>query len=285
MATALSTSSLLKQVHTQGELAHRYVHCLHRPHAVAHEFIQFCKRLGMRISPLRGQGNHPSILFATHQEANNKARLVMAGTHGDEPAGVLGMLQFLNERILKNDLAEFPPFAFIPMVSPTAYGLATRKNAWNENANRGYHTQKIRCHEACETPSREGRTLLENAQKLLKFSQAGALSMHEDVDAHEFYLYAYENTNNPTMLVHQLNDIGASYFGKIADSDCFENAAIRDGIIFNDFGAGAFDECLHIAGTPTVIVTETPAKQALDDRIHLNTKLIETFLRNTQNKQ
>jgi hypothetical protein len=76
--------------------------------------------------------------------------------------------------------------------------------------------------------------------------------------------------------------MGAQFFGRIPDSDNFENNHIRDGIIHNDFGAGALDEVLHNEGCPLVLVTETPGKQNLALRVHANATISGAFLRNEE---
>ncbi len=255
-----------------------FAHCLHRPHHVISEFISLSKALGLKVSALKSKNHMPSLVFATHRESSHESRLILAGTHGDEPAGVLGILAFLRNILLKNELAKYPPFAILPLVSPSAYGLAQRNNAWSENANRGYHTKNTRCAEAVVHPSREGQTLVENISTLLKHSKNGAMSLHEDTDTSQFYLYSYQKSTLPGVTPHAMSELGSQFFGKIADSDNFENSRIRDGIVHNDFGAGALDELLYTEGCPLVLVTETPGKQNLILRTHVNALLSRAFL-------
>jgi hypothetical protein len=254
------------------------VRCLHNPgHALA-EFLNLCKTIGLKPSLLNGEQGLPSLLFATHGTPSRDSRLILGGLHGDEPAGVLGILLFLRRIASAGNLHSYPPFAILPLVSPTAFGLARRTNAWNENANRGYFPATKQGNEEAQRPSREGYTILEHFETVVRHAPAGTLALHEDIDTQEFYLYAYEENDVPTEATLRIRDKGRDRFGTVTCDPHFPEGPVNGGIIHNDIGSGALDEVLFLAGSKMVVVSETPGKRPLEERTELNADLVTTFL-------
>jgi hypothetical protein len=252
--------------------------CLHNPGQALSEFLNLCKAIGIKPTLLNGNQDRPSLLFATHGGPSSDSRLIVGGLHGDEPAGVLGILLFLRRLAAAGNLHSYPPFAILPLVSPTAFGLARRTNAWHENANRGYFPATKPGNEEAECPSREGFTILENFETVVRHAPAGTLALHEDVDTREYYLYAYEESDIPTGATERIRDKGGERFGTISCDPHFPEGPVNGGIIHNDIGSGALDEVIFLAGSKMVVVSETPGKCRLEDRIQLNADLVSTFL-------
>jgi predicted deacylase len=241
-------------------------------------FAEVSQNLGLRVRRISGGRRGADLLLATHKEGTGASRLIIAGTHGDEPAGVFGLFHFLLKMQSTGRLKNAPPFAILPLISPTAFAKATRSNAWGEDANRGFSSAAKECKGEFERPSREGLTLLRNAKTLRSLSGDAVLSLHEDVDASQFYLYAYEKANAPSLASLALRDLGSQRFGLVPDSDFFEGSKVHQGIIQNDLNSGAFDEFLFLNGASRVFVTETPVKRPLAERVGVNTSLVRKFL-------
>jgi murein peptide amidase A len=114
------------------------------------------------------------LLGLTRKAANSDKRIyISAGIHGDEPAGPLAILQLLQEN-------RWPPHADIwlcPCLNPTGFPHNRRENAQGIDLNRQYldpKAEEIRAHIAW----------LEH-QPNFNLS----LCLHEDWEAHGFYVY------------------------------------------------------------------------------------------------
>ena len=101
---------------------------------------------------------------------------LFGGVHGDEPAGVLTLLEFLEER----HWADHPAIAFsvLPCLNPTGFTLGTRENADGIDINRTYDRDEVP----------EVRTL----RAMVKHDAFDAfIDAHEDPEEDGFYVYAF----------------------------------------------------------------------------------------------
>jgi predicted deacylase len=221
-----------------------------------------------------------AVLMLTRGEPKSRSKLVLAGIHGDEPAGVIGLLSFLFLLSEKPGLRrQLGTFALVPMLSPSAFERQTRCNVWNEDANRGFRVKGVNPgNQEQGEPSFEGRILFENLSVLKSWAQHSVLALHEDCDAKEFYLYDFNNTQSPSAQALKLRDCGVKLFGAVPDSANFEGSVVRDGIILNHLLHGAVDELFFEQFGVPVVVTETPGLKALDKRAEASSRLIQVFL-------
>ena len=108
-------------------------------------------------------------------ETDSRPVFLGAGVHGDEPAAVTAVLQFLEERRWEN----YPglQFTVYPCVNPAGYNLGTRENAGGEDVNRSFHGEG--------TP--ESRTV---RQSLEGDSYDFWIDAHEDYAEDGYYMFA-----------------------------------------------------------------------------------------------
>lgn len=202
--------------------------------------------------------------------------LIAGGFHGDEPAGTLGLLEYL-----KNDIVQKVNISFIPIVNPTGYMLNTRKNIFKEDPNRHYceDIDTVNITDK-KKPSKEGKILLKNLDDILKYSKDGFLTLHEDTDEKYFYIYvtdSLEDKDETTKLIYDLRETMDKYF-KTDNNKKIEGYKSEHGIIRYSF-VGAFEDYLFLNGVKRVICTETPAEENLEDRIKCNFEIINNFIK------
>jgi len=224
--------------------------------------LSFANSCGMTIETLGYVGEEPMWLFRSQKPG----LLVAAGFHGEEPAGCWGVLRYLAQ--LQNS---FSPVSFLPIVNPTGIEVGSRKNAWGENPNSGF------CHDLNESPSREGVILLNSMDTILSLSKEGFISLHEDVDATEFYLYTFEHRNNPGDFSRSLVEMGSKYFPPMPDG-LVGDSLIRNGVVFNECD-GSFEDHLFHSGVPRTACTETPGALDFELRVQANADIIDTFVK------
>lgn len=78
-------------------------------------------------------GHHMWGLGCGAQDAARRV-LITGGVHGDEPAGVEAVLQFLEQSVA--DYVRHFHFVVIPCVNPSGYEANTRDNGSGEDINR-----------------------------------------------------------------------------------------------------------------------------------------------------
>ena len=144
---------------------------VHRYRALANRFPRFeladigaVERFGLRFPVLAGSvGNGP------------RSAIVLAGTHGDEIAGPLALLQFW-EDAANHAITERIRFLFLPLINPIGYARGIRGNGIVD-LNRHFERP---------TAQPENEIVLD----FLRQERAELLvSLHEDVSAHCFYMY------------------------------------------------------------------------------------------------
>lgn len=243
-------------------------------------FLRVGQKLGMQEHWLTASddGTH-AVLMLTLGEPNEKSRLVIAGIHGDEPAGVIGLLSYLF-RMLEHPgwRLQAGSFAVIPMLSPSGFELQSRLNLWDEDPNRGFPVSGVPA-SALEQgrPSLEGRVLSQNIEIVACWARKVVLALHEDSDQDAFYLYAFNAGESAIPYATRLRDTGRKLFGVVSDSDDFEGSKVRDGIILNHILHGALDELLYKKFGVPVVVTETPGQRRLCERAEGTVQLLKTF--------
>ena len=149
--------------------------------------------------------------------------LVLAG---DEPAGPWGILRFLETKA--------PTFGqhvnvsfFAPVINPTGFRALRRVNDWGEDPNRGF------CHNQVDQPalSREGRILLEHLDDLRLLAADGFVSLHEDTEQEQFYLYTFEESDGPGLFSDMLRTVGTKYF-PLVPGGMIDGSLINGGLSF-----------------------------------------------------
>ena len=209
----------------------------------------------------------PIILLTPKTTSNAKKILVAAGFHGNEYAGVWGIINFLQY------CTNLENISFLPLVSPIAFRENRRYGKDNKISNQGF------CHpEMNLIPSDEGKILISHAGLLLSLGRDGFISLHEAPEKKMFYVYAFEKGDQPSSIPIELLRVGAKQFGYAADGTTMQyGGTAKDGIIFN-FHDSSFEDFMFENGVPHSIVTETPTNGNLGKRIKTITQIIDTFI-------
>ncbi|HLH56097.1 MAG TPA: M14 family metallocarboxypeptidase [Verrucomicrobiae bacterium] len=138
---------------------------------------------------------------------------ISAGIHGDEPAGPLAVRQLLKEN-------QWPPgfgLWVCPCLNPAGFRSGRRENASGLDLNRQYLKPKA----------------IETAAHIAWLERAPAfdlcLCLHEDWEAHGFYVYELNPDNQPSLAEEIVRDVSAVC--PIDLSELIEGRPARGGII------------------------------------------------------
>ena len=141
-------------------------------------YAEVTERLNHLDVPIERLGTvHTYPIYQIHLASSAgtpKRVLITGGMHGDEPAGVEAVLQFL-ERDNTTLLKDFS-FLVIPCINPYGYVHNTRETLDDIDINRAFETEGVA--EVAIVKEALGETQF-----------ALAIDFHEDYDATGFYLY------------------------------------------------------------------------------------------------
>lgn len=129
----------------------------------------------------RVEENHP-ILKIRMGGKRPKRALLSAGIHGDEPAGVLAILQLLEQSLLAPYLENWE-LIVLPCLNPYGIEHNTRNNADDIDLNRQFKLEN-----PCPA--------VKLAQSIYDSPFQLTLELHEDVDSHGYYLYQKSQEND-----------------------------------------------------------------------------------------
>jgi len=138
---------------------------------------------------------------------------ISTGIHGDEPAGPLAALRFLQENNWPPDAEIF----LLPCLNPVGFTLNKRENAEGIDLNRDYRNPQ-----AAET--RAHIAWLERQPKFDLY-----LCLHEDWESHGFYLYEQNPDNNPSFAEKMIEAV--QKVCPIDLSEIIEDRAAKSGIV------------------------------------------------------
>jgi protein MpaA len=144
-----------------------------------HELAQAWKALrathDVRVREVACVGAARTLLCAEIGESDRPCVHLTAGTHGDEPAGVVALLQAAGERDLD------PAFAYRiwPCTNPTGFDARTRESDDGVDVNRTFGR-------GGSSPESKAIVMANRDRKF-----ALAVDLHEDDEADGFYAYTY----------------------------------------------------------------------------------------------
>jgi protein MpaA len=144
---------------------------------------EFATKAGWNFEQLSaGEELHLHTWQRSHTTKGRRIYL-SSGIHGDEPAGPLAVRQLLQEDRWPDSVE----IALCPCLNPTGFLRNTRENARGVDLNRQYlHLQ-----------APETRAHIEWLERQPSFDVA--LCLHEDWEAHGFYLYELNPDNRPSL--------------------------------------------------------------------------------------
>ena len=190
--------------------------------------------------------------------------LITGGVHGDEPAGVEAVLQFLernNSTLLKKFF-----FLVIPCINPYGYVHNTRETFGDIDINRAFETEDI-----VEV------AIIKKALGQTQF--AIAIDFHEDYDATGFYLYEGKRDEKyigPDLVA------AAKAIGPIDPDDPGEDAPdLAEGVykVATSWGTQGLAPYLLHFHSEHVIISETPTVWQLEQRAALHLTILDTALK------
>jgi hypothetical protein len=236
------------------------------------------KKLWLRV--LGDIDGHPIWLLRIKdtQSHNYPRLLIVGGFHGEEQAGPLGILSWLEA--FDPNLYQKVNLSFVPIVNPAGFNKCQRYNDKGEKTNCGF------CHpESGDSPSREGIILLKHFPLLKASAKHGFLSLHEDVTTTKSYLYSFERMDEPGGATRQMLGVLTQYFPELLDDEWVvtdakgkERGLARDGIVWK-LCDGSFEDYLFHEGSLRCFVTETPAKNIpIKKRILASQAIITEFI-------
>ncbi len=180
-----------------------------------------------------------------------------------------GILRFLETKA--PTFGQHVNVSFLPVINPTGFRALRRVNDWGEDPNRGF------CHNQVDQPalSREGRILLEHLDDLRLLAADGFVSLHEDTEQEQFYLYTFEESDGPGLFSDMLRTVGTKYF-PLVPGGIIDGSLINGGLSFRHCDS-SFEDCLFHAGVPRTACTETPGLLDIQYRITANAEIIRAF--------
>ena len=161
------------------------------------DLINICKNKDYDLLQIGVVDKHQIFKITINPEAS-KTICFISGIHGDEPAGPMGILKFLE----KTHVSKNKKIIIIPLVNPTGFEINTRENKDNIDINREFF-KKEKCQEA------------EIVIKALRKEKPSILvTLHEDPGLKSFYLYYTDHKK----LSEELREVAKGYF-KIYDKE------------------------------------------------------------------
>ena len=156
----------------------------------------------------------PIIETSEAPRADTKPRVyISAGIHGDEPAGPLAIRQLLKENRWPDGMS----FWICPCLNPHGFTANRRENPDGVDLNREYLRPQ-----AAETKAH-----LSWLERQPGFDLC--LCLHEDWEAHGFYVYELNPDNRPSLAPEMLNHVARVC--PIDRSELIEGRPAKEGII------------------------------------------------------
>ena len=228
------------------------------------EVTERLKYLNVPVELIGTAHNYPiHQIHLTSSIETSRHVLITGGMHGDEPAGVEAVLQFLE----RDNTALLKKFSFliIPCINPYGYVHNTRETCDDVDINRAFETEGVA--EVAIVKKALGKT---------QFSLA--IDFHEDYDATGFYLY--EGKRDEKYIGPKLA-VAAKAIGAIDPDDPGEDAPdLAEGVykVANSWGTQGLTPYLLHFHSEHVIISETPTIWQLEQRVALHLTILDTAL-------
>ena len=206
----------------------------------------------------------PRFFFQRTQVRKQRFKLgIFAGIHGDEPAGILGLMDFVRELDEDPELGRHFELSLYPLCNPTGYLRGTRESASGKDLNREFWRN---------SPEPEV-ALLEKEIAARKFD--GIISLHSDDTSPGFYGYARGAVLATQLLVPAL---AAAEKAQPRDSrSVIDGFRAVNGIIHDSFD-GILSAPPSDRPQPFEIILESPANTPLSDQRAAFTLALKSIL-------
>lgn len=214
---------------------------------------------------------------------NKPNLLIVGGFHGEEPAGPLAILKWIET--VNSGYLNKANLTFLPVVNPIGFNRGSRYARKGQKTNGGFCSTVEGCFKygSNDKLAVEGELLMENIDILVKAAKDGIISLHEDVTTDKFYIYDFEASSRSSSFSKAMRDEESKFFEVIdngvkvneeGDPDSF---AIN-GIVHNHHD-GSFEDYLFHSGVRHCITTETPGLGiGVEKRVDVGVALINKFI-------
>jgi len=211
---------------------------------------------------------YPMYQLSLGEPSPKKASILLsAGMHGDEPAPVEAILQFLESDL--SEISEKFHILFIPCINPTGYVANTRENAQGTDINRAFESDTV-----------PEANLIKYALQDRTF--AAHLDMHEDYDGNGSYFY--EQHKNQQWLApsiaeksKQIGPIDTQSNDDTNDEDLVVEGVYKVSLSWGEVGLSPYVYAHH---TDHIIITETASTSwPLDKRVAVHRLAIDEILK------
>ena len=206
----------------------------------------------------------PRFFFQRTQVKKQRFKIgIFAGIHGDEPAGILGLMDFVRELDEDPERGRHYELSLYPLCNPTGYMAGTRESATGKDLNR----------EFWQGSSEPEVLLLEKEIAARKFD--GIISLHSDDTSPGFYGYARGSVFATQLLVPALE---AAERAQPRDARPFiDGFRAVNGIIHDSFD-GILCAPPSRRPQPFEIILESPANTPLGEQRRAFTLALKSIL-------
>jgi hypothetical protein len=212
----------------------------------------------------------PITLYTREKKVDGPTLLVVAGFHGDEPAGPLSVLSFIENN---PDYISKANLSFLPIANPFGCLKLRRWGLKEMDPNRGFCRKKDKI-------SEEGIALKARQADWAELAKDGLIDLHEDPDGKTAFVYTW-NRGPINNLAKSMSKKQSMFFNLAPQSDMRKKSnweSVSKGIIHN-MKNGGFEDWLFSSGTvPHIITTETPGLQRMNERVQCGAELIKHFI-------
>jgi len=202
------------------------------------------------------------IFYCSKMHDNNMPTLAfVAGLHGNEPAGVYGLYEFLKtaSNIDKNII-------MIPLMNPHGFEKNIRRNSDGKDLNRQWDKSELK--------------IVNRVKKLMKKINPDFLfSLHEDGTAGGYYVYGSKIV--PNRLLKKITSILNKHLDPVPDGEIYGDK-VKDGIVVQNNEEKpkhykSMEYYFEKNGIPSITV-EIPSDLPLKKRKLIYKKLIEEIV-------
>jgi murein peptide amidase A len=202
------------------------------------------------------------------QSTAQKKVLISGGIHGDEPAGVETICEFLEEKLYIPFLKDWR-VTILPCLNPSGYQRNTRNNYDDKDLNRLFKLSS-------------SSTEVEIAKKVLEPTFDLTLELHEDCDSDGYYLFQKENLQSDPPLGRKILNAIEPIMPINRNSE-IEDIPAEDGLIMrlkepDEMPWWPMALYSYHIGCQRCFTLETTPKLSMDVRVKAHLKAIETAL-------
>lgn len=248
----------------RAEAAYLAAHRAHDAGALIAAWRRLARRTGACCWTWHRHDGHPLLAVEWAGGADGESFYLSAGIHGDEPAGVWGLLEWAEAHLGKQS----GKLLILPCLNPWGLVANARADASGRDLNRGFTAPWGAYHRAW-------RELMGGRS----FSQA--ICLHEDYDARGIYAYELYCRSGPTMAA-----VGLAAAAKVIPPDprgTIDGRRARGGLLrraslpeLADGAPEAFPLYTHHADLS--LTFESPSEFSLHQRVRAQVAFLEAVL-------